>query len=84
MIDFGSKLGFGTLRLPSNSDDPADINYDEVSRMADAFLAGGGRYFECAYHYCGGNVEIAARKALSERHSRDEYDLADKMPVNYV
>ena len=69
------KLGFGLMRLPRLEDGSIDI--EQTSRMTDAFLAAGGRYFDTAYVYEGS--EEAARKALVERHPRDSYYLATKL-----
>ncbi len=69
------KLGFGLMRLPRLEDGSIDI--EQTSRMTDAFLAAGGKYFDTAYVYEGS--EEAARKALVERHPRDSYYLATKL-----
>ena len=69
------KLGFGLMRLPRLENGSIDI--EQTSRMTDAFLAAGGRYFDTAYVYEGS--EEAARKALVERHPRDSYYLATKL-----
>lgn len=42
------KLGFGLMRLPVNSDDPADINIRLFSQMVDKFLACGFTYNNAA------------------------------------
>ena len=69
-------FGFGLMRLPRLENGSIDI--EQTSRMTDAFLAAGGRYFDTAYVYEGS--EEAARKALLERHPRDSYYLASKFP----
>ena len=49
------KLGFGMMRLPKNSDDPKDIDVDQVCRMVDMYMEAGLNYFDSAYVYHGGN-----------------------------
>ncbi len=76
-----NKLGFGFLRLPRLvADDPKSVDYGVLNQMVDAFLAGGGRYFDTAYTYLGGTSEEALRKALVERHPRHSFQIADKLP----
>lgn len=76
------KLGFGCMRLPLvDGKDDKNILLSEVSQMVDLFLSRGYRYFDTAYPYHGGKGEEAVRKALVERHKRDEFLLADKLPV---
>jgi len=64
-----AQLGFGLMRLPG---------VDETSRMVDMYLDAGFNYFDTAYVY--GSSESKVKKALSSRHSRDSYMVADKMP----
>ncbi len=79
------KLGFGTMRLPLlNSEDPASIDLKQYEQMADMFIERGFAYFDTAYPYHREASEIAFRKAVAERHPRDSYLLADKMPVVMV
>jgi predicted aldo/keto reductase-like oxidoreductase len=65
-----AKLGFGAMRLPDN--------FAEVCRMVDMFLDAGGDYFDTAWIY--GGSEEALGKALTARHQRDKFLLADKLP----
>lgn len=77
-----NKLGFGFLRLPRlNPEDEKSIDYELLCRMTDAFLAGGGSYFDTAYTYLGGLSESALKKCLVERHPRASFRIADKMPT---
>lgn len=69
------KLGFGLMRLPKNAD--GTISVEQTARMADDFLAAGGKYFDTAYVYPGS--EEAIRKALVERHPRESFYLATKL-----
>lgn len=73
-----NKTGFGFLRLPRTADQ--GIDYGILNPMVDRFLALGGRYFDTAYTYLGGLSEEAIRKSLVERHPRDSFTLADKLP----
>ena len=75
------KLGFGLMRLPVLNGKGEDIDIDQVCRMADHFLEQGFKYFDTAYPYHGGFSERAVQKALVERHPRESFLLADKMPV---
>ena len=63
-------LGFGAMRLPT------DVT--ECTKMFAAYLESGGNYIDTAYVY-GGSEEML-KKALTTKHSRDSYLLADKMP----
>lgn len=76
-----NKTGFGFLRLPRL--DPADeksTDFGLLKTLVDRFLALGGRYFDTAYTYLGGASEEAIRRCLVERHPRDAFLLADKLP----
>ncbi len=76
-----NKLGFGFLRLPRlNADDEKSIHWELLNEMVDAFLAGGGTYFDTAYTYLNGLSEEALRKSLVERYPRESYQIADKLP----
>lgn len=76
------KLGFGTMRLPLlNADVPTSIDYDQVNRMVDSYLAAGFTYFDTAYPYHEEMSEDAVKRCLVERHPRDSFQLADKMPI---
>jgi predicted aldo/keto reductase-like oxidoreductase len=79
------KLGFGMMRLPiTEAEDPKSIAQDLVNKMVDHFLAQGFTYFDTAYPYHQGMSEVAARRALVERHPREAFALADKMPTFLV
>ena len=69
------------MRLPINSEDPADINIALVSDMVDEFLKAGFTYFDTSFVYHNGASENAIRQALVERHPRDSYTLATKFPT---
>ncbi|MCD8199725.1 MAG: aldo/keto reductase [Coriobacteriaceae bacterium] len=73
------KLGFGCMRLPRlTPDDETDLDVEQVKQMVDAFIEGGGTYFDTAYIYGGGASERALREALVQRHPRDSYTVATK------
>ncbi len=73
-----NKTGFGFLRLPRTADE--GIDYAVLNPLVDRFLALGGTYFDTAYTYLNGLSEEAIRKAVVERHPRDCFLLADKLP----
>ena len=70
-------LGFGFLRLPQLD---GAVNYEAGCALVDRFLELGGRYFDTAYTYLEGQSEEAIRRCLVERHPRENYHLADKLP----
>lgn len=76
------KLGFGLMRLPKVEDASGErIDLGQVERMVDAFLDAGLTYFDTAYVYHDGQSERVARKALVERHPREAFTLATKLPA---
>lgn len=70
-------IGFGFLRLPQVD---GTVNYEAGCALVDRYLALGGRYFDTAYTYLEGQSEEAIRRCLVERHPREYYHLADKLP----
>lgn len=72
------KLGFGFMRLPMKD---GEIDFDRVNSMVDAYMKNGFTYFDTAYVYHNGNSEIALRKSLVERYTRDSFTIADKLPA---
>ena len=85
MADSMKKLGFGTMRLPLlDEGDQKSIDLAQFSEMVDRFLERGFLYFDTAYPYHEEQSEIAVRKCLVERHGRDDFLLADKMPLFQV
>ena len=82
--DFGT-LGFGFLRLPHiDPDDSRDVDLRTAAQMVDLFLERGFRYFDTAYTYLDGMSEISLRKTLVERHPRDSFMIADKLPCGML
>ena len=58
------KLGFGCMRLPlTDPDDQKSIDIEHFKRMVDAFIEGGGTYFDTAFVYHEGASETALRRA---------------------
>ena len=77
-VDFG----FGCMRLPVlKQDDPASFDYEKIEKLFDAFLEQGFTYFDTAYTYHGYHGEEAVRHALVERHPRESFQLATKLPL---
>lgn len=76
------KLGFGCMRLPVlDQENPTSFDFDRIEEMFDTFLAGGYTYFDTAYTYHGYKAESAMRRALTERHPRETFQLATKFPL---
>ena len=73
-------FGFGCMRLPMKD---GRVDYEEFSRMADAFIASGLNYFDTAHGYLGGQSETAIRDCVAKRHDRSEFLLTDKLTVPY-
>lgn len=74
-----SRLGFGTMRLPMNDDKV--VNFEEGCKMVDYAMANGINYFDTAYRYHEGQAEFFVRDAITKRFPREDFFLADKMPV---
>ncbi|WP_446899829.1 aldo/keto reductase [Clostridium sp. LBM24168] len=76
------KLGFGCMRLPViKQDDPTSVDLLQFCRMVDVFLEKGFTYFDTAYMYHNYASEIMVKRALVERHPRDSYTIATKLPT---
>lgn len=75
MENIKPRLGFGLMRLPRKD---GVIDVETVAALADRFLEAGFTYFDTAYVYEGS--EEAFRKAVVERHSRESFTIADKLP----
>lgn len=73
-----NKMGFGFLRLPQT--DTGAMDWALVNALTDAFLAGGGTYFDTAYTYLNGRSEEAIKRAVVERYPRNRFQIADKLP----
>ena len=76
------KLGFGCMRLPVlDPQDQTSFDFETIEKLFDRFLELGFTYFDSAYTYHGYHCEEAVRKALVERHPRDSFQLATKLPL---
>lgn len=77
-----NKFGFGCMRMPVlDAADQASFDYDKIEKLFDTFLEQGFTYFDTAYTYHGYRAEEAVKKALVERHPRESFQLATKMPL---
>ena len=72
------KLGFGMMRLPEAD---GHIDAGKVCDMVDAYLAAGMNYFDTAYVYHGGHSEEMVKTALAQRHPRESFMVATKLPA---
>ena len=72
------KLGFGLMRLPMIGD---DVDIGQTKQMVDLFLEKGFTYFDTAWGYIDGKSEQAAKTALVDRHPRESFQLATKLPA---
>lgn len=76
------QFGYGCMRLPTlEKDNPTSFDYEKINTLFDTYLAQGFTYFDTAYTYHGYHAEEAVRHALVERHPRDSFELAAKMPL---
>ena len=73
-------FGFGCMRLPMKG---GEVDYEEFSKMADAFIAAGFNYFDTAHGYIGGKSETAIRDCLSARYDRSRFLLTNKLTEPY-
>lgn len=60
------------------------IDMEQVCDMVDAFIEGGGTYFDTSYVYLGGRSEGIVREAVVKRYPRDAYTLTTKFPAQLV
>ncbi|MBQ8974433.1 MAG: aldo/keto reductase [Oscillospiraceae bacterium] len=76
------KLGFGLMRLPlTDPKDQRSIDFEQLCKMVDTFLDRGFTYFDTAYVYHSGDSEKAVKRAIVDRHPRDSFTLATKLPM---
>lgn len=79
------KFGFGCMRLPLlDPENPSAIDVKQFCEMTDLFLERDFTYFDTAYMYHQYESERAVKKALVERHPRDSYTLATKLPLSML
>ena len=74
------KLGFGLMRLPFIGE-YNNVDVEAVKKLGDEFIKQGFAYFDTAYVYHGGNSETVFREAVAERHPRNSFIIADKLPI---
>ena len=75
-----NKLGFGFLRLDNCKTPDGEYDWESISKFTDRFIELGGRYFDTCYTYLDGKSEEGIRKCVVERHPRESYCIANKMP----
>ncbi len=75
------KLGFGFMRLPLlDAKNQTSIDVAQVEQMVDRFLERGFTYCDTAWMYHDFKSEETVGKALVDRHPRDAFTIATKMP----
>ena len=72
-----NKLGFGFLRLPKQGE---ELDWQTIRAMTDAFMQGGGTFFDTCYTYLDGMSEAAIGKCVAGRKPRHSFQLCDKLP----
>ena len=76
------KLGLGCMRLPLlNPENQASFDMEQITDMVDTFLKRGFTYFDTAYIYHNYQSENLVKRVLVERHPRDSFLLATKLPI---
>ncbi|OUO92806.1 aldo/keto reductase [Cloacibacillus sp. An23] len=79
------KLGFGFMRLPlTDKEDVKSVDRGQVKRMVDRFLERGFTYFDTAYMYHDHTSEDVLRETLVERHPREAFTVATKLPLMFL
>lgn len=78
------KLGFGCMRLPIVNGNAEEIDDEQFCKMIDSYMEQGFYYFDTAFPYHNGKSEAAVKRCLVDRYDREEFQLADKMPVWFV
>ena len=73
-------FGFGCMRLPMNGE---EVDLEEFSKMADAFIEAGFNYFDTAHGYIKGKSETAIRECVSKRYDRKQFLLTNKLTSPY-
>lgn len=76
-----SLLGFGTMRLPVDSQ--GKIDEPQVEAMVKYAMENGVNYFDTAYPYHDGESERVIGRILS-KYPREKFYLADKFPGHQI
>lgn len=79
--ELSKKLGFGCMRLPVLNGKAEEIDEKAFCAMIDTFIEQGFAYFDTAYPYHNEKSEEMVRRCLVERYGREQFFLADKMPI---
>jgi len=72
-----NKLGFGFLHLPPKGE---EYDWGAICRMVDAFMDGGGTFFDTCYTYLNGNSDRAIKECVAKRKPRNCFQLCEKLP----
>lgn len=79
------KLGFGLMRLPLlDGNDQTSFDKEQICEMVDSFLSQGFTYFDTAYMYHNFKSENIVKEVLVDRHPRESYILATKLPSMFL
>ncbi len=78
-----SVLGFGVMRLPLLSEDPANVDEPESIRMLRYAIDNGVNYLDSGYMYHMGKSEPIISQALQDGY-RERVRVATKLPVRMV
>ena len=78
--EINGNLGFGCMRLPRKG---GQVDYDEFTKMSDAFTGAGFNYFDTAHGYIGGQSETAIRDCVAKRYDRSQFLLTNKLTDPY-
>ncbi len=73
------------MRLPLlNGDDPVSFDKEQICKMVDTYLEKGFQYFDTAYMYHGFKSENVLKEVLIDRHPRENYKVASKLPTMFL
>ena len=69
-------FGFGCMRLPMRGQ---QVDLEQFTPMADAFLGAGFNYFDTAHGYLDGASETAIADVVASRYPRERFLLTNKL-----
>ena len=76
------QFGFGCMRLPLlDAADQLSVDYPLTEKLIDTYLEQGFNYFDTAYTYHEYHGEEMVKKVLVDRHPRESFELATKLPL---